>query len=190
MKKVIYLSFSLLLTTLLLACKEADTGFSPGAGDTRITGTWRLVERLFQVNVNTTAYDSVFVKGYYKIDSTLVNGQYIKDSVFVKNHDVRDVIQITKSFDVISRYPSSRPQTLTFNTDGKLSADGDSMSYYFPIKYYRVDTTYPDSLGINFYIYTNRANVYFQQGLRFKGDTLLFLPRCERPCYSKFVRAR
>ncbi|GAB3941834.1 hypothetical protein GCM10028805_05630 [Spirosoma harenae] len=190
MKKVVYLSLTLLLTTLLIECKEATTDFSPGVGDSRITGTWRLVERLFPVDVRDDLIDSVFVPAHYKIDSTLVNGQYIKDTVFVKDGYVKDTIIVVKSIDVLRKYSASIPQTLTFGADGKLGASGDTMSYYYPIKYYKVDTTYPDSLGINFYITTNRATVYFKQGLKFKGDTLLFLPRCERNCYSKFVRAR
>lgn len=190
MKKVLYLSLTLLLTTLLIECKESDANFSPGASDPRITGTWRLVERLYPVIVNDTLIDSVSVGDYYKIDSTFVNNQYVIDSVLVKAHFEKDTIITTKSVDRTGHYSDRLPQTLTFNTDGKLSAKGDTMSYYYPIKYFLVDKTYPDSLFLNLYITTNRANVYFQQGLKFNADTMLLQPRCERRCYSKFVRVK
>lgn len=189
MKKVLYLSLSLILAALLIECKESND-FSPGAADSRIAGTWRLAERLYPVNVDSLLIDSVLVTGQYKLDSTLVNGQYVKDTVRIKDYYQKDTIKITRSVDRLGTYSSRLPQTLTFSADGKLSASGDSMSYYFPIKYFRVDTTYPDSLFLNLYITTNRANVSFQQGLKFKTDTLLLLPRCGRLCYSKFVRVK
>ena len=189
MKKVLYLSLSLLLVTLLIACKETNN-FSPGASDSRITGTWRIVERRYPVNKDSLLIDSVFVQQHYEIDSTFKNGQYVKDSVLVKDGYRKDTLKITKSVDSTRLYSASQPQTLTFEADGKLSANGSEMSYYFPIKYFRVDTTYPDSLFLSLYVTTNRANVFFQQGLKFKADTLLLLPRCERLCYSKFVRVK
>jgi hypothetical protein len=188
-KKVLYLSLSLLLITLLIECKEAND-FSPGASDSRITGTWRLAERRFPINKDSLLIDSTLVQGQYVIDSTFVNGQYVKDSVFVKEHYRKDSLSITKSIDTTLYYSTSSSQTLTFDANGKLSANGNEMSYYFPIKYFRVDTTYPDSLFLSLYVTTNRANVFFQQGLKFKADTLLLLPRCERLCYSKFVRLK
>ncbi|WP_227687005.1 hypothetical protein [Spirosoma arboris] len=116
-----------------------------------------------------------------------MNGHYVKDTIPIQDYYQKDTIKITKSVDSIRTYTANQPQTLTFNTDGKLSANGADMSYYYPIKYFRVDSTIQDGLGINLYITTNRATVPFRQGVAFRGDTLMLLPRCER-CYSKFVR--
>ncbi|GAB4007413.1 hypothetical protein EXU85_33120 [Spirosoma sp. KCTC 42546] len=189
MKKVLYLSLSLLLTTLLIECKETNE-FSPGASDARITGTWRLTERRYPVDSAYYLFDSVFVKGAYVVDSTFTNGHYVKDTVFVKDHYQRDSILVSKSIDSTQKYSVNPAQTLTFSADGKLSANGAEMSYYYPIKYFRVDSTISDGLGINLFITTNRATVPFRQGVAFQGDVLTLLPRCDRLCYSKFVRVR
>ena len=186
-KKVLYLSLVLFLTALLIECKE-NTDFSPGASDPRIAGTWQLIERRYPVDSAYYLKDTIVVQGAYMLDSTLVNGQYVKDSVFVPTHNVIDSIKVTKSVDSTRVYPTNPKQTLTFGTDGKLSANGTEMTYYSPIKYFRLDTTYRDSLFIDFFISTNRANVLFQQGLTVQGNTLMLLPRCDRLCYSKFVR--
>jgi hypothetical protein len=188
-KKVLYLSLSLLLTTLLIECKETNE-FSPGASDARITGTWRLVERRYPVDSAYYLIDSVFVKGAYVVDSTFTNGHYVKDTVFVNDHYQRDSVKVSKSVDSVRTYSANPAQTLTFSADGKLSANGAEMSYYYPIKYFRVDSTSSDSLGINLFITTNRATVPFRQGVSFQGDILMLLPRCERPCYSKFIRVK
>lgn len=190
MNKGVYLSFVLLLTSLLINCKDTTAEFSPGLGDQRVTGTWRLVERLYPVDSVYLRIDSVFIKGRYKVDSTLVNGQYVKDSVFIKDRFVKDSIRVTKSIDSTRKYAVAPPQTITFGTDGKLSATGTEMTYYAPIRYFRVDSTIQGGLGINLFITTNRATVPFRLGVSFQADTLVFLPRCERPCYSKFVRVR
>ena len=190
MKKLVYLSVALLLAGILVRCQDNTAGFSPGVSDPRIIGTWRLVERLYQSDSAYYRIDSVFVKGGYKVDSALINGVYIRDSVFVKDRYVKDSIRVTKTIDTTQRYSTFSPQTITFSSDGKLSASGSEMTYYAPIKYFRVDSTSQDSLGINLYITTNRATVPFRQGVAFRADTLLLLPRCERYCYSLFVRTR
>jgi hypothetical protein len=189
-KKIVYLTVALLLAGILIRCQDNTAEFSPGASDPRIIGTWRLVERLYQSDSAYYRIDSVFVKGGYKIDSAIVNGVYIKDSVFVKDRYVKDSIRITKTIDVTRKYSVAYPQTITFAPDGKLSANGSEMTYYAPIKYFRVDSTSRDSLGVNLYITTNRATVPFRQGVAFRADTLLLLPRCERACYSRFLRVR
>lgn len=175
--------------SLLINCEDTAE-FSPGPADSRITGTWRLLERRYAIDSIYYRIDSVFVKGSFKIDSVLVNGSYKKDTVFTKDRFVKDSIKVTKSIDTTRRYAVVPAQTLTFGTDGKLSATGTEMTYYAPIRYFRVDSTSQDGLGINLFITTNRATVPFRQGVAFRGDTLLLLPRCERPCYSKFLRAR
>lgn len=192
MKKITCFVGFLLLQTLL-ACKDTDASFSPGAGDSRITGTWRLVERRFQkdsafsvlTEVNGTRPDSVLVKGS--------NPPEYKDTVIA----VRDTVFVRRdtSFYTTRRYPAAPPQTLTFGTDGQLSAEGTEMSYYYPIKYFRVDSTAGEGqspfLGVSLFISTNRANVAFRQGVAFRRDTLELLPRCETErCYLRFVRVR
>ncbi len=190
MKKIVYLSVALLLAGMLTQCQDNTAEFTPGASDPRIIGTWRLVERLYQSDSAYYRIDSVFVKGGYKVDSALINGIYVRDSVFVKDRYVRDSIRITKTIDVNRKYPVTPAQTITFAADGKLSANGSEMTYYAPIRYFRVDSTSQDSLGVNLYITTNRATVPFRQGVAFRADTLLLLPRCERACYSQFLRVR
>ena len=190
MRKVFHLSFTLLLMSTLIHCKDTTAEFSSGPGDPRITGTWQLVKRLYPIDSAYYRIDSVFIKGAYKIDSMLVNGRYKKDSVFIKAYYRRDSLRITKSIDVTRTYPAAPSQTITFETDGKLRANGSEMTYYAPIQYFRVDSTFQDGLGLNLFITTNRATVPFRQGLAFQGDTLLLLPRCDRLCFSKFVRVR
>lgn len=190
MKKLVYLSIALLLAGILIRCQDKTAEFAPGASDPRIIGTWRLMERLYQSDSAYYRIDSVFVKGGYKVDSAIVNGVYKKDSIFVKDRYVKDSIRITKTIDVTRKYPATSPQTITFSSDGKLSVNGSEMTYYAPIRYFRVDSTSQDSLGINLYITTNRATVPFRQGVAFRADTLLLLPRCERYCYSMFLRTR
>ncbi len=190
MKKILHLSVALLLAGMLTRCQDKTAEFSPGTSDPRIIGTWRLVERLYQSDSAYYRIDSIFVKGRYQIDSALVNGIYVKDSVFVKDRYVKDSIRITKTIDVTRQYPGTPEQTLTFAPDGKISAIGSEMTYYAPIRYFRVDSTSQDSLGVNLYITTNRATVPFRQRVAFKADTLLLLPRCERACYSLFLRTR
>ena len=184
MKKVFSLAISLLLITLFMTCKENSAEFSPGAGDARIMGTWQLVERKFPVNLDSILIDSFLVKAHYEIDSVT------KDSVFRKDYYKKTTVKLTRSVDSTIRYPAAPSQTLTFSADGKLGANGSAMSYYYPIHYFRVDSTIQDGLGVNLYINTNRATVPFRISLRFQGDNLLLLPRCERDCYSKFVRVK
>ncbi len=141
-------------------CKDTNQGFSPGAGDSRIVGTWRLYERRFP-----------------------------KDSTYSVRRDTTVVIRDTAYY-VTKRYPANLPQTLTFGRDGTLSANGSEMTYYYPIRYFRVDSTAQDSLGVNLFISTNRANVPFRQRVAFLRDTLLLEQRCSEHCYLKFVRMR
>ncbi|AUD03002.1 hypothetical protein [Spirosoma pollinicola] len=190
MKKVFYLSLTLFLASLLVNCKDTTAAFSPGAGDARITGTWRLVERLYPINVDYYVQDSFYVAEHYKKDSLFQNGLFvgIKDSVLVPGQYQKTSIKVTKSVDTTRQYAANPAQTLTFGTDGQLTSEGAEMTYYLPTKYYRVDTTYPDSLFLNLYISTNRTTVAFAQGVKIEAQTLTILPRCERACYSKFVR--
>jgi hypothetical protein len=107
----------------------------------------------------------------------------VKDTVFVK----RDT-----SFYTTKYYTPTSAQTLTFGADGQLTHSGSEMTYYAPIKYYRVDATYPDSLFIDFFINTNRATTLFQQRMVVQQDMLMLLTNCNQaqPCYSKFVRVK
>ena len=175
-KTLLFPILALLLAGFLLECKTNSTDFSPGSGDTRITGTWQLYERRFPKDSTYTIRvkrDSLDIPQ----DTSAVKS----DSVYIR----RDT-----SFYKIMRYQRVPAQTLTFDTDGKLVGSGTEMTYYLPIKYYNIDKTYPDSLFINFFISTNRANVPFQQGLEFRKDTLMLKPRCDSPlpCYSKLLR--
>lgn len=156
------LSLFLVTTGLLVGCKDANQGFLPGAGDPRIVGTWQLYERRFP-----------------------------KDSTYSVRQDTTVIIRDT-SYYTTKRYPVTPPQTLTFGSDGNLSASGSEMTYYYPIRYFRVDSTLRDSLGLalNLYITTNRANIPFRQQVEFSRDTLVLRQRCEQPCYLKFLRAR
>ncbi len=188
MKKTVYLSLALLLASLLIKCKDTNAGFSPGPGDSRITGTWQLVERHFSkdsaksvLTVNlSTRHDSVLV--------TIGNQVVKKDTVITKKDTV--FVRRDTSFFTTQRYPLNPLQTLTFNDDGKLVASGPEMTYYNPIKYFRVDTTYPDSLFIDFYITTNRATVPVRQRLSIQPGMMTLLPNCAGGCYSKFVRVK
>ena len=159
-----YYFIFLLLTGFPTSCKDSSPEFSTGTGDRRITGTWQLLERRF-----------------------------IKDSVYTVRIDTitttRDTI-----FYATKRYPRTELQTITFGTDGKLSANGTEMTYYYPIRYFHVDSTFY-GLGLNLYISTNRANVPFRQGLEFRKDTLVLLPQCfQDSCnqgyFLKFLRAQ
>ena len=151
-----------MISGFIVGCRDANQGFSPGAGDPRIVGSWRLYERRFP-----------------------------KDSTYSVRQDTTIIIRDT-SYYVTKRYPATPPQTLTFGSDGNLSASGSEMTYYYPIRYFRVDSTFRDSLGVNLnlYITTNRANVPFQQQALFSQDTLVLSQRCDQPCYLKFLRAR
>ena len=146
--------------SLFVGCKDANQVFSPGAGDSRLVGTWRLHERRFP-----------------------------RDSTYSIRQDTTIIIRDT-SYYVTRRYPATPPQTITFGSDGNLSASGSDMTYYYPIRYFRIDSTYKDSLGVNLYITTNRANVPFRQQVKFSLDTLTLSQRCDQPCYLKFLRVR
>lgn len=151
--------FVLVLIGIILGCKDTGLTFSPGAGDPRMVGTWRLVERRFPRDSSYSV----------KVDTITIR---------------RDT-----SFYATKRYPATPTQTLIFGSDGSLNASGSEMTYYYPVKYFRVDSTY-EGLGVNLFISTNRANVPFRQNLEFRRDTLLLLPRCEQPCYLKLVRVK
>lgn len=153
-------SLFLVVAGFFAGCKDPNQGFSPGAGDPRIVGTWRLYERRFP-----------------------------KDSTYSIRQDTTTIIRDTAYY-VTKRYPVTPPQTLTFDSDGKLSANGTEMTYYYPIHYFRVDSTFQDRLGVSLYISTNRANIPFRQQVAFVRDTLVLSQRCEKPCYLKFLRVR
>ncbi|GAB3539583.1 hypothetical protein [Spirosoma fluminis] len=149
----------------LAGCKDDQAEFSPGAGDPRITGTWQLLERRF-----------------------------IKDSTYTVRVDSLNTPRDT-SFYALKRYTPINAQTLTFSADGKLAASGAEMTYYYPIRYFRVDSTSLDGLGVTLFINTNRANIPFRQNIAFRQDTLVILPRCaEGQCdegyYLKLLRVR
>jgi len=165
------------LIGFLADCKDAYKDFAPGAGDPRIVGTWQLVERR------------------YPTDSTLYTLNINYSTVVIGQRVVRVVRDTTVSsrdtaFYATRVYAPTVPQTLSFEADGKLTATGDEMTYYSPIKYYKVDSTYQDGLGVNLYISTNRANQYFRQGVVFGRDSLLLKPKCDDNCYLKFFRVR
>lgn len=154
------LSLFLAIAGFSIGCKDANQGFSPGAGDPRIVGTWRLYERRFP-----------------------------KDSTYSVRRDTVTTIRDTAYY-VTKRYPVIPPQTITFGSDGNLSAAGTEMTYYYPIRYFRVDSTAQDSLGVNLYITTNRANIPSRQGVKFLRDTLVLSQRCSDKCYLKLLRVR
>lgn len=142
----------------------------------RLAGTWQLYERRFPKDSSYTLR--------VKRDSLAI----VRDTSKIKSDSL--YIRRDTSFYTNKRYSAAPPQTLTFSADGSLSGSGTEMTYYAPIKNYLVDKTYPDSLSVNFYISTNRARVAFQQGLEFRQDTLVLLPHCDQPCYSKLLRVR
>jgi hypothetical protein len=189
-KKAFYLSLTLLLASLLIECKDTTASFSPGPGDPRITGTWQLVERYFSKDSTKSVLTIVPVSRHDTILVTVGN-QVVKRDTLIPGIDTVFVRRDT-SFYSTQRYPATPPQTLTFGTDGKLTASGSQMTYYNPIRYFRVDNTYPDSLFINFFINTNQATVAFQQRLLVQQDVLMLLSNCNQatPCYSKFMRVQ
>ncbi len=151
------LSVGLLLLSSLTGCNPLPA-VSTGPADTRVAGTWRLIERQFR-----------------------------KDSLYSVKIDTITQTRDT-SFLTVRRYPATPAQTITFNSDGTLTASGSEMSYYFPMQAFRVDTSYPDSLFMNFYITSNRATTFSRQPLRFRNDTMLLVPSNE--AYSRFLRVR
>ena len=178
----------------LLACKEAASTYPTGAGDARITGTWQLVERRFQKDSAFSVLSTVSVSLRDSVTSVTSTGQIIKRDTTIYRTDTIFVRRDT-SFYTTRRYPSTPPQTLTFGTDGLLSASGADMTYYYPIKAFRVDSlenidTGLATLGVSLFLTTNRATVSFRQGVSFGRDTLKLLPRCEQECFLKFVRVR
>ncbi len=188
MKNVVYLSLTLFLASLLITCKDRTANFSPGEADSRIAGTWQLVERRFQKDsVQIIDKDTIITRR--DTSTVLVGGVPVKRDTLIST---RQVTRTTRNLtiDTVQRYPSTPLQTLTFDTDGKLTARGNQMTYYNPIRYFRVDKTYPDSLFVDFFISTNGATVPFRQGLDVQPDVLMLKPNCERPCYSKFVRVK
>ena len=97
-------------------------------------------------------------------------------------------------FYATQRYSGRTPQTLRLNADGTLSAEGTEMTYYAPIRYFRLDSTFY-GLGLNLFITTNGATRSFRQTIEFRRDTLLVLPQCaqgscDRNYYLKFLRVR
>ncbi|QHV95509.1 hypothetical protein [Spirosoma endbachense] len=177
--KKFFLSFSvcLLVVGFLADCKDPYQDFSPGAGDPRITGTWQLYERQFPKD--SLLYTRNYTYGVIIVDKREV--KVVRDSTLTS----RDTLFFARR-----RYGAVPAQTLTFAPDGKLTASGDEMSYYNPIKLYDVDSTEQDGLGVKLYVNTNRANQYFRQGVLFKQDTLLLRPKCDGDCYLKFFRVR
>lgn len=167
MKKhlLLFVAICLVPGSLLTACRDTDADFSPGAGDPRITGTWQLYERRF-----------------------------LKDSSYTVRIDTVNVIRDTTYYS-LKRYSSLSPQTLAFGTDGRLTASGSEMTYYYPIRHFRLDSTISDGLVINLFISTNRANVPFRERVAFRQDTLVLLPRfvegqLDQDYYLKLLRVR
>jgi hypothetical protein len=147
------------LVISLTCCKDPSMSFSTGAADSRIAGSWRLIER-----------------------------RYPKDSIISYVINDTTILRRDTSFYTTRRYPATPLQTLTFNTDGTLSANGSEMTYYYSIRHFNIDATYPDSLALRLYINTNQANIPFRQHIAFRQDTLLILPGCEGYCFLKFLR--
>ncbi|WP_461096556.1 hypothetical protein [Spirosoma luteolum] len=147
-----------LLLLGLAGCSDPNLSASTGPADPRLTGTWRLYERRF-----------------------------VKDSVYSVRIDTITQTRDT-SFVTTRRYRESPAQTLTFDASGSLKASGSEMTYYYPMHSFRLDTTYPDSLFVNFYITSNRATTFSRQRTLFRGDTLQFRP--DPDSYSKFLKVR
>ena len=153
------------LSACIISCKDNQGEFLPGPADPRIAGSWQLLERRF-----------------------------IKDSTYSVRVDTITTTRDT-SFYTVNRYTPINRQTLTFSPDGRLSASGSEMTYYYPIKYFRVDSTSLDGLLVTFFISTNRASVPFREKVEFRKDTLVLLPRfvegvVDEGYYLKFLRAR
>lgn len=150
----------ILLGLWLAACSNVFDLPSPGAGDARLTGTWRLYEQS------------------YLRDST-----YRTDSTFTRDTTYR----------FVRRYNAVPPQTLTFGADGSVRASGTAMTYYFPVRYYRVDSSFLCNAyysNVHFYILTNRSFSGPQQRLTIRGDTLLLNAQCDSVTYLKLLRVR
>lgn len=181
MKNCIVLIAFAFLQLSLLACKEPAPTYPTGPGDARITGTWQLVARRFQKDSSFSVLD--------------ITRTPLRDSVTIITRLDTIFVRRDTSFYTTKRYLANLPQTLTFGSDGLLTASGSEMTYYYPIKAFRVDsledvTTGNAFLGVSLFLTTNRATVSFRQGVRFGRDTLTLLPRCEQECYLKFIRVR
>jgi len=189
---ILFLGF-VLLQTGLLACKEPAPTYPTGTGDARIIGTWQLAERRFPKD---SSFSVLTTTPSLRRDTStvIINGQPVKRDTTITRIDTIFVRRDT-SFYTTKRYSVAQPQTLTFNTDGSLEASGSEMTYYYPIRAFRVDSledvnTGNASLGVSLFLTTNRASVSFRQGVQFGRDTLTLNPRCEQPCYLKLVRVR
>lgn len=170
----------LAVTGFIIGCKETNQAFTPGAGDSRIVGTWQLHERRFPK-------DSTYrVPAYSTRPDTIITNQ---DTLYTTRPDTIYVTRDT-SFYITRHYPALQPQTLTFDSDGNLSTNGSEMTYYTPIRQFRVDSTLDEGLGVNLFINTNGANVSFRQRVSFVRDTLILSQRCDQPCYLKLLRVR
>ena len=177
MKKTLpLLSLTLLLTGLFPACTNRNAEFPPGPTDARLTGTWQLYERRFSKDSTYTIR--------IKRDSLAI----VRDTSRIKSDSI--YLRRDTTFYTTRRYSGAVPQTLSLDTDGKLTYAGTEMTYYAPYQHYRLDKAYPDSLLIDLIIYTNGANITVRQGLEFRRDTLVLKPRCDQPCYSKLLRTR
>ena len=177
-----------------LACKEPAPTYPTGMGDARITGTWQLVERRFQKDSAFSVLSTTPVSRRDSVTIVTSAGQTIKKDTVITRIDTIFIRRDT-SFYTTRRYPTTSGQTLTFGTNGLLTASGSEMTYYYPIKAFRVDSlenadTGIATLGVSLFLTTNRAIVSFRQGVAFSRDTLTLLPRCEQPCYLKLVRVR
>ncbi|GAB3980664.1 hypothetical protein GCM10028806_48710 [Spirosoma terrae] len=196
MKRIaLFLSICLGIIGLLTDCKDTSQEFSPGAGDQRLVGTWQLAERRFPADSvsEDKSYNYGFIivdKQQVKItlDSTVTRRYWPIDNTLYYQIEAGNTLIFDKKKELLEVVQGQ--QTLSFSADGKLTAEGNEMSYYNPIKYYRVDSTYQEGLGVNLYISTNRANQYFRQGIAFDGDMLVLKPKCEGNCYLKFSRVR
>lgn len=175
-KSLLSLVLTLWLAGLLPACTNRNADFLPGPTDARLTGTWQLYERRFSKDSSYTFR--------IKRDSLSI----VQDTSHIKSDSI--YIRRDTTFYTTRRYSSAQPQTLSFDTDGKLTYAGTEMTYYAPYPHYRIDKTYPDSLLIDLVINTNSASIAVRQGLEFRQDTLLLKPRCDQPCYTKLLRAR
>ncbi|MBC7572492.1 MAG: hypothetical protein H7319_22585 [Spirosoma sp.] len=194
MKNCIALIAFICLQLSLLACKEPTPTYPTGTGDARIAGTWQLAERRFQKDSAFSVLSTTPVSRRDSVTIVTSTGQTIRKDTVITRIDTIFIRRDT-SFYTTKRYPVGLPQTLTFGTDGLLTASGSEMTYYYPVKAFRVDsledeTTGVTSLGVSLFLTTNRATVSFRQGVRFGRDTLTLLPRCEQPCYLKFIKVR
>ncbi len=82
---------------------------------------------------------------------------------------------------------ATEPQTLTFESDGKMSSTGEETSYYRSSQAYRVDST---RRGWQIGFLPGSVYAPFYQNFLLKSDSLTLLPCPNRECDLIFVKSR